>query len=96
LGVGPRSPTATAAASAPGFSEAALTDLDQVRDFPDRLPTIQVDDDGTTIRHLGRPALRARVRTAGRTIDVISVHLKSKLLTFPGSRFKHDEDERAR
>ena len=41
-----------------GFlARAALTHLDQVRDFPDRLPPIQVDDDGTTIRHLGRPAL---------------------------------------
>ena len=79
------------------LSRAALTDLNQVRDFPDRLAPIQVDDDGTTIRHLGRPALRARVRTVGRTIDVISVHLKSKLLTFPGGRFTpHDEDERAR
>ena len=30
-------------------------------------------------------------------IDVISVHLKSKLLTFPGGRFNpRDEDERAR
>jgi len=81
-----------------GFlSRAALSNLEQIRDFPDGLLPIQADDDGATIRQLGRPGLRARVRTGGRTIDVISVHLKSKLLTFPGGRFSpRDEDERTR
>ena len=79
------------------LSRHALTDLVQIRDFPDRVLPIQADDDGATIAHLGRPALRARLRTAGRTIDVISVHLKSKLLSFPDGRFSpRDEDERAR
>ena len=81
-----------------GFlSRAALTNLEQVTDFPDGLAPIQSDDDGTTLNQLGRPALRARVRTGGRSIEVISVHLKSKLLTFPGGRFSpRDEDERTR
>lgn len=47
---------------------------------------------------MGRPALRVRVEPDnGTTLDVISCHLKSKLLTFPGGRFSpKDEDERAR
>jgi len=77
-------------------SRQPMSNVEQVRAFPDLLGPVQVDDDGTTISELGRPALRARV-TADLSIDVISVHLKSKLLTFPDSRFSpRDEDERAR
>ena len=81
-----------------GFlSRAALTHVEQVTAYPAQLGPVQVDDDGTTMDALGRPALRARFRAGGRTIDVVSVHLKSKLLSFPGGRFNpHDEDERAR
>ena len=81
-----------------GFlSRYAFTRLQQVRDFPDRLAPIQAADNGGTINQLGRPGLRARIRAAGRTIDLVSVHLKSKLLTFPGGRFTpRDEDERTR
>lgn len=46
---------------------------------------------------MGRPALRAQVEVGGTTVTVISTHLKSKLLSFPGGRFKpKDEGERAR
>ena len=73
-----------------------LTEVEQVRGFPDLLGPVQVDDDATTITELGRPALRVRV-PGEVAIDVISAHLKSKLLTFPGGRFNpRDEDERAR
>lgn len=49
------------------------------------------------MQEMGRPALRVRVDIAGRTVDVISCALKSKLLSFPGGRFSPtDEDERAR
>ncbi|RYU09517.1 endonuclease/exonuclease/phosphatase family protein [Nocardioides iriomotensis] len=74
----------------------------QVRDFPELLLPVQVDDDGTTLAELGRPALRVRVGVpdpvgAVTAVDLVSVHLKSKLLTFPGGRFSpRDEDERAR
>lgn len=79
------------------LSRTALTSLEQVRDFPDRLRPVQVDDLGTTIDTLGRPGLRARVHAGGREIDVVSVHLKSKLLSYPGGRFQpRDEGERAR
>lgn len=74
----------------------------QVRDFPDLLLPVQVDDDGSTLGELGRPALRVRLEVpdpAGTVteVDLVSAHLKSKLLTFPGGRFSpRDEDERAR
>jgi hypothetical protein len=46
---------------------------------------------------MGRGALRVRVTADGRDVDLITAHLKSKLLTFPGERFEpRDEDERAR
>ena len=78
-------------------SKLALTRLEQVRAFPAKLAPVQVDDTGKTITQIGRPALRVRVRTGGVDIDVVSVHLKSKLLSFPGDRFSpRDEDERAR
>ncbi|HET6918439.1 MAG TPA: hypothetical protein VFI46_03130, partial [Jiangellaceae bacterium] len=78
------------------LSRRPVSVVEQVRAFPDLLGPVQVDDDGTTINELGRPALRVRVHGEV-AIDVISVHLKSKLLTFPGGRFNpRDEDERAR
>jgi endonuclease/exonuclease/phosphatase family protein len=43
------------------LSRLALADLDQVTEFPDRLAPVQVDDAGTTIGALGRPALRGRI-----------------------------------
>jgi hypothetical protein len=78
------------------LSRRVLTEVEQVRALPGLLGPVQVDDDGTTITELGRPALRVRVHGEV-AVDVISVHLKSKLLTFPGGRFNpRDEDERAR
>jgi hypothetical protein len=46
---------------------------------------------------MGRGALRVGVRVGGRSVDLLTCHLKSKLLTFPGGRFApRDEGERAR
>jgi len=74
-----------------------LRDVAQVTDFPDRLGPVQVDDTGHAITSLGRPALKATVTFGGTKIHVVSTHLKSKLLTFPGGRFStSDENERAR
>lgn len=79
------------------LSRLAVSDLEQVVDFPDKLEPVQVDDDGTTMGAMGRPALRVAFEASGRALDVIFCHLKSKLLTFPGGRFQpEDEDERAR
>jgi endonuclease/exonuclease/phosphatase family metal-dependent hydrolase len=53
----------------------------------------------TPINRMGRGALRVRVTKNGLTVDLITAHLKSKLLTFPrpgGSSFTpRDEEERA-
>jgi endonuclease/exonuclease/phosphatase family metal-dependent hydrolase len=82
-----------------GFlSRIELTGVTPVAEFPNGLRPIQVDDTPATIHQMGRPALRVQIRTAGgNSIDLVSCHLKSKLLTFPGGRFStHDEGLRAR
>jgi endonuclease/exonuclease/phosphatase family metal-dependent hydrolase len=49
------------------------------------------------MNQMGRGGLQASVNVGGREVRVISCHLKSKLLTFPGGRFSpRDEDERSR
>lgn len=50
---------------------------------------------------MGRAALRARIVVDGGPIDLLTCHLKSKLLSFPpglggGSRFDTRDGERAR
>jgi endonuclease/exonuclease/phosphatase family metal-dependent hydrolase len=65
--------------------------------LPPRLRPIQVDDAGTTVDRMGRGALRVRVEADNGPLDVVTVHLKSKLLSYPGGRFTpRDEGERAR
>jgi hypothetical protein len=67
-----------------GFiSRLALSETIQVADFPAELDGVQVDDGGKRIEQMGRPALRARVTSGSTVIDVVSTHLKSKLVTFP-------------
>jgi endonuclease/exonuclease/phosphatase family metal-dependent hydrolase len=81
-----------------GFvSRRALTHVEQVREFPDRLEPVQIDDDGNHMDAMGRGALRVRIRVQNVSVDLVTCHLKSKLLRFPGGRFApHDEGERAR
>ncbi len=81
-----------------GFiSRLPLAGVEQVADFPDKLRPVQVDDTGAPVSTMGRPALHVRVEAAGRAFDLVSCHLKSKLLTFPGGRFStSDEGLRAR
>ncbi len=80
------------------LSRLPLDSVEHVVDFPKGLRPIQVDDDTpTTMSKMGMLALRVRVEIDGIPLDVISCHLKSKLLSFPGGRFNpKDEDERAR
>lgn len=74
-----------------------------VVEAPPGLTPVQVSDDpgsgeaAGTMSRMGRGALTATVRAGNRDVAVVSCHLKSKLLTFPGGRFfARDEDERAR
>jgi endonuclease/exonuclease/phosphatase family metal-dependent hydrolase len=81
-----------------GFlSRTAFDDVDEVHSFPPLLRPVQVDDEGATIATTNRGVLRVRVTSDGRSVDLATCHLKSKLLTYPGERFTpHDEGERAR
>ena len=75
-----------------------LLDVRQVTAFPASLRPIQVDDTVTSEAAMGRAALVAGVVTRkGTRIDLVTCHLKSKLLTFPGGAFStRDEGLRAR
>jgi endonuclease/exonuclease/phosphatase family metal-dependent hydrolase len=81
-----------------GFlSRRALRRIEQVREFPSLLEPVQIDDEETKVHEMGRGALRVRVRAGGRAIDLVTCHLKSKLLSYPGGRISpRDEGERAR
>ena len=79
------------------MSRLPLTEVGQVRAFPVGLRPVQVDDTAPAVAVMGRAALWVRVHAGGRPLDLLSCHLKSKLLSFPGGRFStDDEGERAR
>jgi len=71
---------------------------EEIFQFPIHLQPVQVDDSGAVLGEMGRGALVITVQSdGGQPIRLITTHLKSKLLTFPGGRFNPlDEDERAR
>ena len=74
-------------------ARAPLSQVYQVGPFLEGLRPVQVDDTEVGETAMGRPALHAVVDG----VHVLTCHLKSKLLTFPGGRFSpRDEDERAR
>lgn len=83
-----------------GFlSRLPLTVVADTAALPAKLAPIQVDDPPAGLSdQLGRGALTVRVEPEpGTTVTVLTCHLKSKLLSYPGGRFfPHDEDERAR
>ena len=70
----------------------------EVVDFPAGLRPIQEGDaPADTSSVTGRGGVHLRVNVDGTDWDLVTVHLKSKLLTFPGGRFAPDnEDQRAR
>src|SRR4051794_8390099 len=75
-----------------------ISDPEQIQSFPQHLQAVQTDDQGTTISEMGRGAVAISITSkAGNVVRLVTTHLKSKLLTFPGGRFNpHDEAERAR
>jgi hypothetical protein len=75
-----------------------ISDPAEILEIPAPLPPVQVDDSASTLGQMGRGALAVTVPSdAGIPVRLITTHLKSKLLTFPGGRFiPQDEDERAR
>jgi len=75
-----------------------ITAQSEIFALPAGLLPVQVDDAGTTLGTMGRGALAITVAAdGGQIVHLVTTHLKSKLLTFPGGHFSpHDEDERAR
>ena len=85
------------------LSKLALEATTDIVDFPPG-PALAINGlssagDPTPITRMGRGALRIRVRKDSRAVDLVTAHLKSKLLTYPrpgGSSFTpRDENERA-
>lgn len=86
------------------LSKHAVDEQTDMVDFPPG-PVLDIHDltaagDPRPINRMGRGALRVRVTKDGLTVDLITAHLKSKLLSFPrpgGTSFvPRDEGERAR
>ncbi len=85
------------------LSTRVLRDVETIRCFPDGLLPIQVGDDPAgpagppLMNQMGRSGLQATIRANNSNVRIVTCHLKSKLLTFPGGRFSTDDpDERAR
>ena len=69
-----------------------------IDEFPEHVRSLGLRElDGQPLTRMGRGGVHVRVTRAGFTADVIVVHLKSKLLTFPGGLFTtNDEALRSR
>ncbi len=80
------------------MSRLPLVQAREFFDFPPGSLTYASNADGGQVRNMGRGALKATVVLApGLLINVLTVHLKSKLITYNnGRRYPLDEDERAR
>jgi endonuclease/exonuclease/phosphatase family metal-dependent hydrolase len=84
------------------LSKLAVESSTDIVDFPPG-PALTINGvsgsgDPVPITRMGRGALRIRIRPGGRAVDMVAVHLKSKLLTYPrpgGSSFTpRNENER--
>jgi endonuclease/exonuclease/phosphatase family metal-dependent hydrolase len=80
------------------ISRVPVTARADVTAFTAPLAAVQTADSGPLTGQTSRGMLAARVEPSpGVTLDLVVVHLKSKLLSFPGGRFSpRDEGERAR
>ena len=81
------------------LSTGLLTDVEEVIDLPPALSPLKAGDHEPLLSQLGRGALAVTYQGAGSNTQVraMAVHLKSKLLSFPGGRFDTtDEGERVR
>ncbi|HEX6708914.1 MAG TPA: endonuclease/exonuclease/phosphatase family protein [Rubrobacter sp.] len=85
------------------LSKHAMEEQTDIVDFPTGpaldIHTITATGDTKPVNRMHRGALRIRITKDGLTVDMITAHLKSKLLSFPrpgGSSFvPRDEEERA-
>lgn len=81
-----------------GFiAQTNLLDPQDILNLPEQLSPLQVDDERTMIKRVGRGILAVSVKVNNQTVRLVTVHLKSKLISYPGKRFQpRNEDERAR
>lgn len=84
------------------LSKLAFVETEDITDFPASVLALNVAElDGDPMRRMGRGALRVKVRKGNFSFHAITVHLKSKLLSFPlangGTAFStNDETLRAK
>jgi endonuclease/exonuclease/phosphatase family metal-dependent hydrolase len=84
------------------ISRRALHGRVDIRPFPAGFLPVQVGDDPAgpdgprLMNQMGRGGLRVTVRAGNRDVHILTAHLKSKLLTFPGGFAPANEDQRAR
>ncbi|HKP90624.1 MAG TPA: endonuclease/exonuclease/phosphatase family protein [Thermoleophilaceae bacterium] len=79
------------------LTRAPISAPEDITDFPPPLGPVQSDDQGGSEAATGRGVLAVTVKHGGSDVRLVTAHLKSKLLTFPGGVFQPtDEDERAR
>jgi endonuclease/exonuclease/phosphatase family metal-dependent hydrolase len=76
----------------------AVTHVADDADLVPGLPPLYIDDTRTVVTRMGRGALTVEVTTpSGATLTLTTVHLKSKLISYPGGFFEpRDEAQRAR
>ncbi len=85
------------------LSKHAVEEREDIVNFPPgpalAIHGLTASGKATPIKRMGRGALRVRVTKDNLTVDLVTAHLKSKLLSFPrpwGTSFTpHDEGERA-
>lgn len=80
-----------------GFlSRLPLADPVDVVEVPAALAGGRIDDDGTVLTRVGRGALQVEVTADGDELTLVTCHLKSKLLSYPGGRFEPRDRGRTR
>jgi len=79
------------------LSPRTITAPEDFKTFPKELKPVQSDDGKSTVKEMGRGAVAITITSdAGQDVRMITAHLKSKLLEFPGGFTPSDESERAR
>jgi endonuclease/exonuclease/phosphatase family metal-dependent hydrolase len=80
------------------LTRSAIVEAEEIVAFPPGVAAVQSDNEGGSDAAMGRGALAVTVEHAGsEVVQLVTSHLKSKLLTFPGGRFQPiDKDQRAR
>ncbi len=81
-----------------GFiSRSTLYDPEDIVTLPEQFFALQAGDQKTMATRVKRGSLAVSIKAGGQDIRLVTAHLKSKLVSYPGGRFApRDENERAR